>query len=136
MKKINWGGIVVFAVFVLSVTVCAGTVYRVKGVVKYSNGTPAAGLAVKAFHKKMRGEIVLGSTRINNQGFYTIPFYFDADVALVIRVFDTDGKQLYESQTVSKPAREHTIDAILQTVSTLKPVPTSIRPPLRPVRIE
>jgi len=135
VKNFSWG-VVVFVVFVLSVTVYAGTVYRVKGVVKYSNGTPAAGLAVKAFHKKMGGEITLGSTRINNQGFYTIPFYFDADVALVIRIFDTNGKQLHQSQTVSKPAKDQTLNAILQTVTTLKPEPTAVRPIIRPVKIE
>lgn len=92
------------------------TSFSAKGTVKYANGTPAVGLTVKALHKTPRSVRVLGRAKTDDSGYYMIRYSTNGDVTLVVRVFDEDGRQLYESRPVMHAASDQVVDIALPPV--------------------
>ena len=64
---------------------------RVSGRVQHADGSFLQGLAVRAFHRRIGGEVVLGQGRTSERGEYLIPYEFPPDVTAVdlfVRAFD------------------------------------------------
>lgn len=122
MKKIKWCVLFIFAVSLLTSSLHAGTPSSVKGTVRNADGTPAAGLAVKAFNKGMRNMTLLGQARTDARGYYMIRYAADGDVTLVVRVFDAAGRQIHESRPVMHASNDQTVDiAITLALSPARP---------------
>ena len=114
VKQIKWCALFAFAVLLLTSNLyAAGTPSSVSGTVTNADGTPAAGLAVKAFHKNMRGMTLLGQARTDARGLYRIRYAADGDVTLVARVFDTAGRQIHESRPVMHASSDQLVDVVL-----------------------
>ncbi len=65
----------------------------VQGTVKHIDGTPLDGLNVRAFHRRLAGDIQLGQTTSINDGNYLIAYQFPTGLSrvdLFVRVFDDD----------------------------------------------
>jgi hypothetical protein len=94
--------------------------FVVRGVVSVVSGRAARGVLVRAFHRQLRGEEVLGETRTDEQGRYEITYVpgrlppegRDA-VNLVVRVVDADGALLVESVLRPDAGRDEVVDLCL-----------------------
>lgn len=96
-----------------------GAALSVSGRVLQANGGPLSGVTVRAFDKMLRHEAQLGEARSDAQGSYTIT-YQPANVAhktgrpdLVVRTYDTTGKQTAESPVSFRAPAQATVDVVV-----------------------
>ncbi|MBN1561221.1 hypothetical protein JW998_13290 [candidate division KSB1 bacterium] len=89
-------------------TLADNQAYRVEGTIKNSTGSPAAGLAVRAFDKRLRGsDFLLGECQTDPDGHYEITYpkstFEQANKQhpdLIVRVFDEYGVEVVHSKTL------------------------------------
>lgn len=91
--------------------------YIVKGIVRLSDGFPAAGLQVSAFDKDLRSEQMLGKSQTDKLGSYRIPYlssqFIKAEKGsadLVIKVFASDDTMLAVSPVLFNAPSEAEVD--------------------------
>lgn len=121
---------------------------EIKGVVRFVDGFPAAGLPVTAFDRDLRSEQELGKSQTDNQGSYLIHYSAsqfqtpETDAAdLVVKVFAADGSLLATSAVLfnAPPAAE--VDVTIPAEA-LKPPPLfekigrALKPLLRDLKVE
>jgi len=94
----------------------------VKGCVRWADWAPAAGITVHAFDKTLREETRLGQWVSNITGLYEIhyrPLRTDKDgkktANLIIRAFDTEGRELAASPIRYNAQLQETIDLTFAT---------------------
>jgi receptor-binding and translocation channel-forming TcA subunit of Tc toxin/ABC toxin-like protein len=92
----------------------------VRGRVAGPDEAPVAGVGVRAFHKALRREIVLGETRSDEDGTYRIRYaprlygVAEATVNLFVRAVDARGRALAESDVVFGAKDDAAIDLRLE----------------------
>ncbi len=89
----------------------------VKGTVRLSDGSPAAGVFVVAYDRDLRNEETLGQGQTDRQGFYQIPYAADrfrkaekSEADLVVKAFNAEGRLLASSAIVFNAPAEAVVD--------------------------
>ena len=113
MKVIKVLLTIVFSICLFTQNLKAEIESNVNGIVQYENGTPASGLFVKAFHKNLRNLILLGETTTDSNGYYSIDYFYDGEVDLVIRIYSLNYGLVYQSTPLFNAQTEETVDITL-----------------------
>src|SRR5215470_15025500 len=89
----------------------------ITGQIILADASPFVGSTVRAFDKNLRAEMLLGETKSDAGGEYTITYTLQKlgrpdkqNADLVVRVFDALGKQLGASDVLFNAPAEATID--------------------------
>jgi len=122
--------------------------FRVKGVVRYADGVPAAATKVVAFDRDLRNEQVLGEAQTDRSGAYLIEYsakqFLNRErgtADLVIRALGADGSVLVASSVLFNAPQDAEIDLTISPEKGLPPtlferIKSAIAPLLDPVKIE
>jgi len=100
-------------------------VYKVRGLISYSDGTLAIGATVKAFDKALRAETELGSTTtFDTEGNYEIFYNWSGtlkdspDLQIQLIMYENNKpKKIAESRILYNARKEETINIIVQVPS-------------------
>jgi hypothetical protein len=97
-----------------------GMVLLVKGEVHLSDGSPFAGLTVRAFDRDLRGEELLGETTTDENGQYEITYSATqfrraekSSADIIVRAYEKGSKLVTESQIIFNAKPLETVNLVV-----------------------
>ena len=122
--------------------------YKVKGTIRFADGSFAEGLTVLAFDQDLRAEQLLGKCRTNKKGFYEITYSSrqfcrleKKSADLVVKVFSDNEKLLAASPTLFNAPSDAKVNLaipaeVIQPPSLFEKINKEIAPLLGNIKIE
>lgn len=89
----------------------------IQGNLRFSIKISAAKLTVKLFEKTLTNEKMLASTITDSKGEFRLMYQNHSNshgYTIILKVFDIQGRQIYESTPIINPARDLKYDIIIE----------------------